>query len=434
MMPRSPVSGVRPFAPPAARGALAALLALASATGAQPSPPPQPARPPASIVFTNATVVDGTRPTPLRNATVLVRDGRIARVDTSAAPAPPADAQVIDLGGRYLLPGLVDAHTHITTLAAARRALESGVTTVRSASTPAYQDVGLRELARRGAIAGPDVLASGVFVTPQLGETALADPRLAELASGVTTPEQLRTLVRVNLDRGVDWIKTRGTERAGLPDTDPRQQTYGEAQLRAIVEEAARRNVPVQAHAHGDEGAHAAVRAGVRSIEHGTYLSDSTLALMRERGTFLVPTYATVVDLVEPGGDYDDPVLHLRGRHMLPRLRETVRRAHALGVKIATGADTDYGPASVTRIAHEAMALVELGMTPREALRSATTVAAELLGIADRTGAVRPGLEADLIVVERDPLEDIGALQDVLVVVSNGRVAMNRLPFGVGKR
>jgi imidazolonepropionase-like amidohydrolase len=183
------------------------------------------------------------------------------------------------------------------------------------------------------------------------------------------------------------------------------------------------------AHAHGDEGAYAAVRAGVRSIEHGTYLSDSTLALMKARGTFLVPTYATVVDLVEPGGDYDDPVLNVRGRHMLPRLAGTVRRAHRMGVKIATGADTQYGPQSITRIAHEIAAFTELGMTPLEAIRSATTVAADLLGLGARTGALRPGLDADLIVVEGNPLEDIRALQDVLVVVSNGRVALERIPF-----
>src|SRR5690606_30083964 len=107
----------------------------------------------------------------------------------------------------------------------------------------------------------------------------------------VDSPEELRLVVDVNADRGVDWIKTRGTERAGLPDTDPRKQSYTEAQLRAVVEAAARHGLPVQAHAHGDEGALAAVRAGVRSIEHGTYLSDETLALMRERGTYLVPTF-----------------------------------------------------------------------------------------------------------------------------------------------
>ena len=169
----------------------------------------------------------------------------------------------------------------------------------------------------------------------------------------------------------------------------------------------------------------------MRSIEHGTYLSDETLELMRERGTFLVPTYRTVVDLIEPGGDYDDPVLMVRGMHMLPRVAQTIRRAREIGVKVVTGADTSYGPMSVTRISHEIAAFVELGMSPLEAIQSATLVAAELFRIESRTGAVEPGLEADLIVVQGNPLEDIVALQDVVVVISNGRVAMNRLRFTI---
>ena len=129
-------------------------------------------------------------------------------------------------------------------------------------------------------------------------------------------------------------------------------------------------------------------------------------------------------------GDYDDPVLVLRGQHMAPRLEDTIRRAHAMGVRIVTGADTDYGPESVTRIAHEVMRFAGLGLTPVEALASATSGAAELLGIGGRTGRVAVGLEADLIVLERNPLDDPGALQDVLVVITDGRVVLNRLPFG----
>jgi imidazolonepropionase-like amidohydrolase len=363
---------------------------------------------------------------PIRDATVVIVAGKIDRI-VRGPVAPPAGAEVIDLGGRYLLPGFIDAHAHVETLDGARRALESGVTTIRSASVGAYQDVGLREMARAGAIAGPEVLAAGVFVTPNLGETALADPRLAALAGGVATPEQLRRLVRVNLERGVDVIKTRGTERAGLPTTDPRKQVYTEAQLRAIVEEAATRNVPVMAHAHGDEGAVAAVRAGVRSIEHGTYLSDSTLALMKARGTYLVPTVSTMVDLLTE----DNVVLRLRGPHMVPHLTSAVRRAHRLGVKIVTGSDTDYGPTGTERVGEEVGRLVEAGLSPAEAIRSATSTAAELLRIEKRTGSIRPGLEADMIVVQDDPLADIRAVQDVLMVVSNGKVAMTRLPFAL---
>ena len=381
------------------------------------------------VVLRRANIADGARGQIATNSALVIRDGQIAQIAPEPFTPPPG-ATVIDVGGRYVLPGLIDAHTHISSLANARRALESGVTTIRSASTSNYQDVALRDLVKQGAVPGPDVIAAGVFVTPDLGETMLADARLGAFKDGVTTEAALRGVVRVNLDHHVDVIKTRGTERAGLPNTDPRKQTFTEQQLSWIVDEATKGGVPVMAHAHGDEGAYAAVKAGVRSVEHGTYLSDSTLTLMRQRGTFLVPTYITVVDLTQPGGDYDDPVLMMRGTHMLPRLAETVQRAHRMGVKIVTGADTQYGPESTSRISGEVASLVELGLTPVEALRAATTVAAELLGLAGRTGAIQTGMEADLIVVERNPLQDVRALADVLVVISNGRVALNRLPFG----
>lgn len=382
----------------------------------------------AVLAITNVHVVNGVNATRIRNATIVVRNGKIASI--AERGAVPAGARVIDAAGRWAAPGMIDAHTHISTLANARRALNSGVTTVRSASVGAFQDVAMREEAKAGQIWAPDVLATGVFVSPDLSETLLADARLGALAGGVRTPEALRLVVQVNADRGVNWIKTRGTERAGLPDTDPRKQVYDERELRAIVEEAATRSIPVMAHAHGDEGAYAAVAAGVRSIEHGTYLSDSTLRLMKQKGTWLVPTLSTIVDLTQPGGDYDDPVLVLRGQHMAPRIEDTIRRAHAMGVRIATGADTDYGPEGVTRISHEVMRFRALGLTPVEALASATSGAAELLGVGDRTGRVAAGLEADLIVLEGNPLDDPYWLQDVVVVITNGRVALNRLPFG----
>jgi len=186
----------------------------------------------------------------------------------------------------------------------------------------------------------------------------------------------------------------------------------------------------VQAHAHGAEGALAAVKAGVASLEHGTYLTDEALDLMKQKGTAFVPTYSTVIDLAEPGGDYDHPVLILRGQAMLPRLGEAVTKAYRKGVLIVTGADTSYGPASVTRVSHEIANFVKLGMTPIDALRAATLNAAVLLKLEKSIGAIEPGLEADLVAVAENPLEDPGTLQDPLLVVSNGRVVLDRLNFG----
>jgi imidazolonepropionase-like amidohydrolase len=384
--------------------------------------------PPEPVALTNASVVDVRSGRVRTGMTVVLRDGKVESV--SEAPAP-SGVRTLNVLGRYVLPGLVDAHTHIASFAAARQALESGVTTARSSGVSSYFDVGFRELVGKGAFAGPDIVAAGYHIRPRLADEAfVSHPALFELMGGVDTADEIRQVVRANLSQGVDWIKILATERAGTSDTDPRKQVYTEAELKAAVDEAATKGVPVQAHAHGEEGAMAAVRAGVKSIEHGTYLSDETLRLMREKGTYYVPTYTTVVDLTQPGGDYDVPALRLRGEHMLPRLKQSMQHAHQLGVKIVTGADTGYGPNSLTRVSAEIVSFVEIGMTPLEALRSATVVAAEMLGKERAIGAVEAGFEADLLAVETNPLEKPRSLEDPLLVVSNGRVVLNRLEFG----
>jgi imidazolonepropionase-like amidohydrolase len=252
--------------------------------------------------------------------------------------------------------------------------------------------------------------------------------------SGVTTIEKMRRAVQMNLSHGVDWIKILATDRAGTADTDPRKQLYTEDEIRAIVQEAATKNVPVEAHAHGDEGAMAAVKAGVRSIEHGTYLSDATLQEMKRRGTYLVPTYTTMLDLIDAGGDYDVPALRIRGQHMLPRLRDTIVRANKVGVKMVTGSDTGYGPNSLTRIGQEIAHFVEIGFTPLQAIQSATIVNAEMLRLEKSIGVIEAGYDADLIAVEKNPMDDVTVLQDPLLVISNGRFGLDRLDFGRGGR
>ena len=380
------------------------------------------------IILYNANLIDGIASVEKRNMMIFVSNGKIESIKKDGLK--PKGYKLIDLGGMYLLPGYIDAHTHIRTIDAANRALESGVTTARSASTPNFQDISIREMVKTGALIGPDMIATGVFVTPNLGETILADTRLGNLHGGVNKEDDLKKVVQVNAQRGVDFIKTRGTERAGLPQTDPRKQTYTESQLKIIVDEANKYNIPVMAHAHGDEGGYAAVKAGVKSIEHGTYLTSKTLKLMKKMDTFLVPTFTTVLDLTQPGGDYDNPVLIIRGQHMLPSLETTVKMAYKMGIKIATGADTGYGPNSTTRIGMEITNFINLGMKPIDAIRSATIVGAELLGISKKTGTVDIGKDADLIVVTKNPLDDVHTIQDVVFVMSNGNIALNRLPFG----
>ncbi len=381
------------------------------------------------FAFTNVNLFNGVDNKISLRSVIYIKAGKIERIGKDGEVIAK-DYEVIDCQGNYAIPGMIDVHTHIDNLQSAKRALLSGVTTVRSAGVSAFQDVSLRDLAKTGRIAGPDFVPAGVFVSPNLNDDVLADPRIGKLISGVNTDEELRLLVNVNIDRGAEFIKTRGTERAGLPETDPRQQSYTQHQLKVIIDEAAKRNVPVMIHAHGDEGARAAVLAGAKSIEHGSFLSDQTLQLMKEKGVFLVPTYITIEDLTTPGGDYSDAVLELRGKFMLPAAERVVKKAHTLGVKIATGADNTYGPSSTSRVSLEAEHFTKMGMTNFEAIQSATTIGAELLGLSAKTGKILPGFEADIVIVPGNPLEDIRALQDALIVMSNGYVALKRLPFG----
>jgi imidazolonepropionase-like amidohydrolase len=381
-----------------------------------------------SLVLLHANVIDGIAEAPIADRAVVVRGGRIA--DIVASSAAPSAGAVHDLRGKYLLPGLIDAHVHMASLAQARKALFSGITTVRSMGVSGYYDVGLRELKKQGVVDAPEVLAAGYHVRPHPSEDLfLIEPSLGDLFQGVRGPDAYRRVTAANLERGVDWIKITSTERAGLPGTDPRKQIMTRDEIAAVVDEATKRGVPVASHAHGDEGGRAAVEAGVRSIEHGTYLSEETLRLMKEKGTYLAPTVAVVSDLMSPGGDYDDPILQMRGRHMLPRVKETVQTAHRLGVKIVAATDTGFGAESTLTLQHEIEMLTQCGLTPMEAIRAATTVAADLLRISDRTGSIRKGYEADLIVVDRNPLESVVYLQDVLLVVNDGKIVLDRLDF-----
>ena len=379
------------------------------------------------LVLRNANVIDVVDGTVTANATVVVRGGSIASIDANGGDGP-VGARVVDLAGRYLAPGLMDAHVHVGSSADARRALLSGVTTMRSMGASHYADVGMRELQRAGHIETPEYLAAGYHIRPQMAEEFFQDhPELGGLdGGGVTGTTAVRSVARALVSQGVDFVKTNATERAGLPNTDPRKQLFDEVEIGVMVEEAGRRGIGVSAHAHGDAGGRAAVTAGVRSIEHGTYLSETTLRMMADRGTYLVPTIAIVRDLTIAGGDYDNAVLNIRGRHMLPRVQEMAGMAHELGVRIAAATDTGYGPNSTTTLAHELLELVEIGMSPHEALQAATTTAAELFGMEDRVGRLEPGYEADLIVLERNPLDDIGVVQDVLMVVSDGAVIVQR--------
>lgn len=388
---------------------------------------PSPAAGPQDLWLSHAQLFDGRPGSTVRTANLRIRDGRIAEI-TAAADR----AGAVDLRGAFLLPGLIDLHTHIEDPASAKRALQSGVTTTRVLGDNYLKGMATRDLVRAGHVPGPQMLTSGGHVRPELGESfILSYPQFGQhLATPLTGVDRVTEVVRAVIARGADVIKVGASERAGLARTDPRRQELSFEELRAAVVEAERHGLHVAAHAHDRRGAQAAVRAGVRSIEHGTYVDDETLALMRQQGTFFVPTLAIMSPLGDPRGDAADAVsLQLRTLHMMRPLRDAVRKARALGITVAVGTDSSYGDGDDygrVRPGHEILELIGCGYTPLEAITAATYNAARVLGIEGRTGSIAVGLEADLVVVDRDPRDDPTTLFEPLLVVSDGRVALDR--------
>ncbi len=395
---------------------------------------------PAPIVLVGGTLLDPLSGKVTENAVVVLSDGKVLvaggpeRMDVrrqQALARKDSQARIIDVSGSWLLPGLLDAHTHATSIESANRALQRGATTLRMASANFYADVALAELARWVPEQIPRVQPVGLFVRPFFGDNILSDPDLAPLATDPEaphTPAQLRRVVRVNLARGADHIKTWATQRAGLCEQDPREPTYTLDQLRVIVRAAGGR--PVMCHSHGAEGCHNAVRAGVTSLEHGTYVSERTLDLMATRGTYYDPTISAMVDLLESGGEYDEPCLQERGREMLPVLQEATRQAYQRGIPIVAGPDTSYSSASVSSVGGEVVHLHTAGLSALDAIRASTTVAARMMRLQRKVGRLVSGFAADLIAIDGSPLDDITAMERVQLVIHGGAIARNDLSAG----
>ena len=404
----------------------------------------------ADIVIRAGRLIDGNGGPPLRPAMVLIRDDRIAAVDRQLS-VPPA-ATVIDLGSSTLLPGLIDLHTHLTgevgvhweehllkttpSQAAiygvknARDTLLSGFTTVRDVGTfRAFVDVALREAIEAGWVEGPRMQCAGAYVTCPGGGgdlTGLAPdvdavvPR--ELRFGVTSGvDQMRSNVRQILRYGADFIKVLATGAVLTSGTNPGLPEFTEAELRAAVEECALAQTFVAAHAHGAEGIKRAVRAGVRSIEHGSLMDDEAIELMAEHGTYLVADMYDGDYMLQEGPalGYTEEVLG-KTRLTNDAQREGFTKCVKAGVRIANGTDSGIAPHGWN--ARNLSLYVRLGLTPMQAIQSATRWAAELMGWEDRVGTIAPHTLADLIAVPGDPSDDVTLLEDVPFVMKGGRI------------
>jgi imidazolonepropionase-like amidohydrolase len=375
-------------------------------------------------VLQHANVIDGVSSQPALDVTIVLRDGKIASI---GAPSrnDSAGAHIIDVAGRWVLPGLIDAHTHINTIAAAKAALDSGLTTVRILGVEHYVDIGLRELHRGGMFAIPDVVACGYQIHPDLSEQFILDhPTLMDLRPKLSGTENIRRAIKANLDRGVDCIKVLATGRAGTVSSDPNKRTFSDTELEAAVRASGGKRVA--AHAHEAGGVEAAVRAGVHTLEHGTYVTDQTLELMKKQGTCFVSN--VLAHRGAPPNITPSPEMVARYQQMAPIRADAVLRASKHGVKIVVATDVFYGPPSPKRYLFEdVVEHVRLGISTMDAIKGVTSTAAECIGVEKRTGSVRVGLEADLIIVNDNPLVNINTLGTVLAVINDGRIVKNTL-------
>jgi imidazolonepropionase-like amidohydrolase len=419
----------RPFA-----AGLAVLLAFAGAAEAE------------TFYVRAGRLIDVERSRVLTDQMIRIENDRIAAVTPWSAP--PAGARLIDWSGKTVLPGLIDMHTHLVGdiqgagladplayteaedallgAAHARATLRAGFTSVRDVGVwRAFTDVALRDAINAGLAEGPRMaVAGGYFTIPEGGGTLTGlapDVRLPEaFTQGVVTgAEDARARTRLFLQHRVDFIKMIATGAVLTVGTEPGLQELSEEEMRAIVEEARRYGKKVAAHAHGADGAKAAIRAGVQSIEHGSILDDEALAMMKKRGVFLVADIYNGDYIDEIGARDRWPEETLRkNRETTDAQRAVFRKAVRMGVRIAYGTDAGVFPHGEN--AKQLPYMVTYGMTPMQAIRSATIEAAELLGWRKDVGAIAPGRYADMIAVDGDPLADIAILTGDKTVMKGG--------------
>lgn len=379
----------------------------------------------------------------INNAFIIIEGDRITAVGANVSV--PAGAEVIDLKNMTVLPGLIDCHTHLTfdpggfgysglgistpreALKGAKNAkltLEAGFTTVRNVGARGYTDIALRDAIDAGEVPGPRIVASG----PSLGITGgHCDDNLLPfefhhksegVADGV---EGVMTKTREVIKYGANVIKICSTGGVLSLGDDPKASQYTLEEMKTIVAEAHRLGRKVAAHAHGGDGIKLAVLAGVDSIEHGSYIDDEAVKLMKERGTYLVPTLylgdwflANYEKLGLP------PSIVAKAKEVMPIMRTNFARALSQGVPVAFGTDSAVYPHGLN--AHEFAVYVRLGMTPIQAIQTATVHASRLLGLEDRIGAIEAGKFADLIAVEGDPTKDVTELERVKFVMKGGQI------------
>jgi imidazolonepropionase-like amidohydrolase len=402
---------------------------------------------PSITVIKAGRLIDGRGGAPVANAVIVIEGERITAVGASVPV--PAGARIIDLSRATVLPGLIDCHTHITTNPAsnadqsrrtfvdaailapiyAKATLEAGFTTIRDLGAPQFVDVSLRNAIDRGDIPGPRIIPAsmGISATGGHGDANGLSPyiHMDEFSGVADGVDAIRAKVRYEVKYGAGVIKVMATAGAMSEEESVEAALYTQAELDAVVDEARMWGRRVAAHAHGAEGIKRAVKAGVASIEHGTFLDEEGARLMVERGTYLVKDSYEDRWFLEraPGWGYPKIIIEKLGK-VVQGHEAAFKLARKHGVKIAFG--TDAGMLPHGENAKQFRDFIAWGMPPMEAILTATRNAADLLGWSDRVGAVAPGLFADLIAVPGDPLADPTLLERVIFVMKGGTVVRSQ--------
>ncbi len=405
-----------------------------------------------TIALKAARLYDGKSNAVVTPGIVVVSGGKITAVGANASI--PAGAEVLDLGDATLLPGFIDAHTHLTmmnttdykqaaldslqktipeqtldSISNAKVTLMAGFTTVRDVGSRNFIDVGLRNAIRNGKVPGPRMLVSVHAIGATGGhcdDTGYRSGVFGKETSpedGVANgPEQVRYAVRLAHKYGADIIKTCASGGVLSPADDVDTPQLTQEELNALIDEAHALRRKVAAHAHGAEAAKRAIRAGVDSIEHGSFLDDEALDMMKQRGTYYVPTLMALQGLSEQmqAGMYIPPAIRAKAELAMASLHKTFQKALAKGVKIGLGTDAAVYPHG--RNGEEFHQMVDLGMKPIDALKAGTSADADLLGLADKIGTLETGKLADIVAVPGNPIENIRQTEHVLFVMKEGMI------------
>lgn len=409
-----------------------------------------------TYVLKAARMFDGKGNGVVTPGMLVVKGDRI--LGTGAGAAIPAGAEVLDFGDATLLPGFIDAHTHLTmsysedyaraeldrlrqTIAEraihstinARVTLLAGFTTVRDVGSSDYMDVGLRNAIRNGDVVGPRMLvtvhalgSTGGHCDGQAGfREGLFGHEAGPLEGVINGPDEARQAVRLDHKYGADMIKVCASGGVLSPTDDVDTPQLTQEELNAIVEEAHALRRKTAAHAHGAEAAKRAIRAGIDSIEHGSFMDDEALDLMVKKGTYYVPTLMAVQGLQEQfdRGVAVPPAIAVKAHLAIAAVHQTFQKALAKGVKIGLGTDAAVYPHG--RNAEEFHQMVDLGMKPVDALKAGTSADADLLGLADKIGALEAGKLADIVAVPGDPVQNIRQTEHVFFVMKEGTIYRN---------